>query len=304
MGQRIASIGAMREVAAQHPGRMARLNDLVALGKPRLSGLVIFTSAIGVWLAPVHLDFLRSATFVLATTCLVGAANMLNCWIEVEIDALMQRTQARPLPARRLQPQTALWTGILLAALSLAALYVATPLLTVALGGTALVSYVLIYTPLKRCTPWAVFVGAVPGALPPLMGWTAATGDLGSPGLFLFGILFFWQLPHFIAISLYLKEDFRRGGIRVLPLTHGDAVARRYLGALTAALVAWSALALPWGIGGWVYAAAAVVLGLPFLYLALTGLRPGAGNAWARRVFGYSLIYLPVLIVFLVLDAG
>lgn len=297
-------MGAIRESAARLPARVARLSDIVALGKPRLSLLVIFTSAIGVWLAPHHLDALRGATFVLATACLVGAANMLNCWIEIEIDSLMRRTRNRPLPAGRLQPQTALWAGILLAGLSLATLSMATPPLTVALGGVALVSYVLIYTPLKRWTPWAVFVGAVPGALPPLMGWTAATGTLGRPGLFLFGVLFLWQLPHFIAISLYLKEDFRRGGIRVLPLTHGDRAARRYLGALTVALVAWSVLARPWGIAGPIYSITAIALGLPFLYLALQGLARGVGEAWARRVFGYSLLYLPVLIALLVLDAA
>ena len=175
---------------------VARLRDLVELGKPRLSLLVIFTAAIGVWLAPVGIGAGRTLLFLVATSALVAAANTLNCWIEVEIDGRMNRTRDRPLPTGRLEPRTALISGVTVGAAALAVMTLSTNWLTTLLGVAALGIYVLVYTPLKRITPWALFVGAVPGALPPLMGWTAATASLSLPGWLLFSILFAWQLPH------------------------------------------------------------------------------------------------------------
>jgi protoheme IX farnesyltransferase len=139
--------------------------------------------------------------------------------------------------------------------------------------------------------------------MPPLMGWTAATGGLSAGGWALFGILFFWQLPHFIAISLYLKDDYRRGGLRVLPLVHGDAAARRHLFAYTAALCAVSLTAGPLGLAGTAYLAGAALLGAAFLAVAALGLRPAVSARWARQAFAFSLVYLPALIGILVLDA-
>jgi len=282
------------------PAPIMRLRDLIELGKPRLSMLVIFTAGVGVWLAPVgSLGWGNTLGFLLATSALVAAGNTLNCWIEVELDAQMNRTRTRPLPAGRLEPRVALVSG-----LSVATLALTTNTLTTSLGLGAVVSYVLVYTPLKRITPWAVWVGAVPGALPPLMGWTAATGELAAPGLALFGILFFWQLPHFVAISLYLKEDFRRAGFRVLPLVKGDRISRRYLFAYTVLLVAFTLSLEPLGLAGTLYTIVAAVLGAVFLALALPGLRASATRAWATRIFSYTLIYLPILITVLVLDAS
>ena len=293
----------MTELIAARTAPIASLRDLVELGKPRLSLLVVFTSAVGLWLAPASTGFGVGLLFVLATACLVTAANTLNCWIEVEIDGLMRRTRNRPLPAGRLEPRTALFSGALLSVVALTSLSLTTNRLTVLLGAAALVIYVLIYTPLKRVSPTSVLVGAIPGALPPLMGWTAATGTLAAPGLFLFGILFFWQLPHFIAISLYLKQDFLRAGIQVLPVAHGNRFARRQVVVSTALLVLFSLAAAPLGIAGPIYTVVAALLGAGFLFVALPGLREIAGEASARRVFGYSLIYLPILIATLVLDA-
>jgi protoheme IX farnesyltransferase len=302
----------MSEISIVRVSPIAQLRDLVELGKPRLSLLVIFTSAVGVWLAPVQPTAFVTLGFVIATSGLVAAANTLNCWIEVEIDALMQRTCNRPLPAGRLEPRTALLSGLTLGFVSLTALYATSNLLTLLLGASALVSYVLIYTPLKRVTPWAVLVGAVPGALPPLMGWTAATGTISAPGAYLFGILFLWQLPHFIAISVYLREDFRRGGLPVLPLVHGERIAGRQIVISTALIAGFGVCAQPLGIAGPVYTVVAAALGAGFLAVSLRGPRgdaPGgpertaAVNAWARRVFGYSLLYLPILVATLVLAA-
>lgn len=292
----------MSQYAVSPPAPVTRIRDLVELGKPRLSLLVIFTAGVGVFLAPAapRLDIV--AAFLLATSCLVAAGNTLNCWIEREIDGLMRRTRSRPLPAGRMEPRTALVSGCLLAVVSLTAIHLATNPLTTSLGAAALVSYVLVYTPLKRVTPWAVLVGAVPGALPPLMGWTAATGRLDIPGWFLFAVLFAWQLPHFIAISLYLKQDFLRAGLQVMSVARGDRAARRYMALFTVLLVAVSLAALPLGLAGVSYGIAAVLLGLPFLVLSARGMGPDCDHRWARRIFGYSLIYLPILITFLVLD--
>jgi len=289
--------------ATARPFAMSRIRDLVELGKPRLSLLVIFTSAMGMWLAAEPAPLLPSIVFLLATSCLVAAANTLNCWIEIEIDGLMRRTRERPLPAGRLRPHVALASGSVLSIVALTALYASTNLLTTGLGAIALVSYVLVYTPLKRITPWALLVGTLPGALPPLMGWTAATGEIAAPGLFAFGLLVAWQLPHFVAISIYLEDDFRRGGIRVIPVVHGPVVARRYVIGFAFALVAFTLLALPLGMAGWYYTAIAAATGVYFCALCYVGLRESDEiSAWARRVFGFTLLHLPLLLIAFVLD--
>lgn len=281
----------------------ARLAAIAELGKPRITLLVMFTVAVGLWLAPVSPRAGSAALFLAATACLVASANTLNCWLERDIDGLMQRTRSRPLPAGRLEPRVALAAGCLLGGAALPTLFWSANALTAALGAVALASYVLVYTPLKRVSWLAVLVGAVPGALPPLMGWTAATGTLAAPGWVLFGILFFWQLPHTIAIALRLKEDYRRGGLQVLPLAQGDTAARRHLFVYTVLLVLASLLAVPLGMAGPLYLAAALLLGAGFLHLAWRGLRREVEPAWAQRAFAYSLIYLPALIGALVLDA-
>ncbi len=295
----------MRATMADLPPADAsvRVRDLVELGKPRITMLVLFTTAVGLWMAPGSLGFVGTLLFLMGTAGLVASANTLNCWVERDSDGLMHRTRRRPLPAGRLEPRVALISGMFVGVAALALVWATTNPLTFALGATALLSYVLVYTPLKRVSWLALLVGAVPGAIPPLMGWTALTGELSLPGWVLFGILFFWQLPHFIAISLYLKEDYRRGGLKVLPLVHGDAVARRHLFVYTLVLVGVSLGALPLGLAGPVYLAAATLLGAGFVYLAARGLRPVVEAVWARRTFAYSLIYLSLLIGILVLDA-
>ncbi len=276
---------------------MARLRDLIELGKPRLSMLVLFTTATGLAAAPSVPSFWRAVVFVLATGCLVVSANTLNCWIEREIDARMRRTRERPLPTGRLEPKVALASGSFLAVVSLTTLAFVTNPLTTILGAGALISYVAVYTPLKRVTPWSVIVGAIPGALPPLMGWTAATGEFGLAGWYLFGVLFFWQLPHFVAISVYLREDFSRGGLRAMSVVFSPLTVRRYIFAFTLLLVAWSLLPQFLGLAGTFYTIAAAVLGSIFIYYSAAGLKRDAGVREARRVFLWSLLYLPFLIV-------
>ncbi len=279
------------------------IRDLIELAKPRITMLATFTAGVGLWMAPGSLGPLRTAVFLLAATALIASANTLNCWVEREIDGRMQRTRKRPLPAGRLNPRIALAAGVLEAIAALGLLAATTNPLTVGLGAAALVIYVGVYTPLKRVSWWAVVVGAVPGAIPPMMGWTAGTGTLSAAGWTLFGILFFWQLPHFIAISLYLKDDYQRGGLKVLPLVRGDVIARRHLFAYTILLVLVSLIASPLGMAGPTYFVTASLLGAGFLYLAAGGLRRTVGARWARHTFAYSIVYLSVLIGVLVLDA-
>ncbi len=291
------------EAIALRRSPASAVRDLLDLAKPRLTLLVVFTAGMGLALAPRPIGPTRSALVLLAIALLVASANTLNCWLEREPDRLMARTRRRPLPAGRLDPWVAFAFGTLLAVHAVPLLAIVANPLTALLGTFAHVTYVLVYTPLKRVSPLALEVGAVPGALPPLMGWTAATGELSLPGWILFGILFAWQLPHFLAASIYLKEDYRRGGFRVLPVVKGDAAARRHLVAYTVVLLAVTVAAAPLGLAGGAYLSAAALLGAAFVGLAAAGLRSGAGGPWARRVFLYSIVYLPVLATLLVLDS-
>jgi len=280
----------------------AFLRDVVALAKPRVTALVLCTTAAGIWLAPGSVGAAGALVCLLATAMTVGAANTLNCWLEREADGRMERTRDRPLPAGRLDPRVALWFGVLLAAVSLPVLALTVNPLTGLLGAIALVTYVLLHTPLKQRSPFALPVGAVPGALPPLMGWTAVTGSADLPGIVLFGILFFWQLPHFLAISLYRKEDYAAAGIRTVPVVAGDRCARVHIVLWTVPLVAVTLLPYFVGIAGPVYLAAAGLLGAAFLAACLYGLRPSADRRWARGVFLGSLAYLTLLFAMLVID--
>jgi protoheme IX farnesyltransferase len=287
--------------AATFPGV---LRDIVALTKPRVTTLVLCTTAGGLWLAPGGLGLSSWLLTLLATAMVVGAANTLNCYLERDVDGLMARTRNRPLPARRLSPRIALWVGLALAVVSLPILTFAVNPMTGLLGAVALTTYVLLYTPLKLRTPAALPIGAVPGAIPPLMGWTAVTGSPDLPGLVLFGILFFWQLPHFLAIALYRNEDYAGAGFKTLPVVRGEWVAKVHLALWAAVLVPVTLLLFPLGVAGPAYLACASVLGAAFVVCAFYGLRPGAGRRWARSTFFVSIAYLTVLFTVLLIDAG
>ncbi|HEY3354362.1 MAG TPA: heme o synthase [Polyangia bacterium] len=282
--------------------RATRAQDLLTLTKPSIIVLAMVTATGGAMLDGRPMAGWRLVATLVGTGLLVAAAAALNQLLERRTDALMTRTARRPLPEGRVTPAFVLGMGLSLGAAGALTLFAAVNALTAALGAFALVSYVLIYTPLKRRTSFALVVGAVPGALPALMGWTAKTGRIGVPGLVLFGILFLWQLPHFIAIASYLKEDYARGGIRVAPLTQGDRVAR--IEAVTAAAALWlvSLLLVPLGGAGPIYFVGALVLGAAFVAYGALGLRRSAGARWARSYFLASLAYLPALTGVLALD--
>lgn len=280
---------------------VAGFRDLVELTKPRITSMVVLTALMGAWLAPGAFGATRAVILALGTALLVGSANMLNCWLERDVDGLMARTRGRAIPAGRLDAWVGFAAGLGLGAFAVPLLALGLDPLTALLGAIAHATYVWVYTPLKRSTPLALEVGAIPGAIPPLMGWTAATGGLALPGFFLFGILFFWQLPHFLAIAIYLEEDYRRGGLAVLSVRRGSAVASRRLALYAAAAVAWSLLAEPLGLAGRAYTIAAVVLGAAFLALTARGVREPLEGARARRAMLFSIVWLCGVLTALVL---
>lgn len=278
--------------------------DLVALTKPRLSALVVATAAGAMWLAPGELPLVHALAAVAGIAGTVGAANALNCWLERESDGQMGRTRKRPLPAGRMEAGVALAFGALLAASSLTLLAIAVNTLTAALAFLAFVSYVAVYTPLKARSAWAMWVGCLPGALPPLMGWTAARGRIETPGLILFAILFLWQVPHFLAIALYRKAEYRAAGLSSIPLAYGDDMAR--LQAAAGAFLLWPVTLLvhPPGAAGSFYLGVANTLGALFSGVAIWGWLRREGTRWARRLFLASLVYLGLLFLALVVSGG
>lgn len=279
--------------------RRAAVVDLVALVKPRIMVMALLTAAGAMRLAPGAIDGPRALWLIAGTALIVGAANTLNMWLERDIDCLMARTRNRPLPMHRLAPSTALVFGALQGALSLPALAMVN-LVTAALGLLALVLYVGVYTPMKQHSHWATWVGAVPGAMPALMGWTAATGRIDLPGLAVFGVLFFWQIPHFHAIAMVRQRDYAAAGLKTLPGTHGIPAARRHIVGYLVVQVAVSLSLWPLGVAGLPYLVIAGVLGAGVLVQGATGLASG-GPRWARSVFLASIIYLPVLFAAMVL---
>ncbi len=279
-------------------GILARARDMVALTKPRITASVVFTALGGYWLGcrnfgidPVASPS-RLAMLLGGTALVVGGANALNMYLERDTDALMTRTAKRPLPEGRLRPSVALAVGLCLSVASLPLLSLGVHPVTGFLATIALLSYVMLYTPLKRVSPASLLVGAVPGALPPLLGWSAARGTVDLPGLFLFGVMFFWQIPHFLAIATFRKEEYGRAGLKVLPVVAGDRVTRHHIVRYLAALVMTSLLLFPSGLGGVAYRVTALVLGAVFFGVGAYGLRKDAGVRWARMLFLTSMVYM------------
>ncbi|MFL5312197.1 MAG: heme o synthase [Myxococcales bacterium] len=279
------------------------LGAYLELIKPRITALVVLTAATGLWLAPERPSFRTALFTLLGTILVVAAANVLNMYLERDTDALMPRTMNRPLPAGRIDPAGALLFGVLLAAISVPLLTFVVGPLPGLLAALALVSYAFVYTPLKRRTTASLLVGAVAGAIPPLIGWTAVTGSIDAPALVLFAILFLWQVPHFLAIALFRRAEFARAGLLVQPNEPGGGrQTRRNVVQYSAALVAVSLMFVPLGVAGRTYFAVAACSGAVFLAHGLKGLRPTSSERWARAEFIGSLAYLVVLLSVLVLD--
>ena len=289
----------MSESVALKPISLA---DFVVLTKPRITFLCLIMTLGGMGLVPGPMNLQRVFWTLLGTALSVGSANALNMVWERESDKLMKRTRARPLPSGRMNPRDALVFGITLGILSVVVLALQVNVLTAFLGLFALLGYVLVYTPLKRRSPHALIIGAIPGAMPPLMGWTAVTGSITAPGFLLFLVLLVWQIPHFIAISLYFKEDYKNAGIQTLPIVRGDKNAKLQALAYSFALIPLSLMFVSLGVAGYVYAVVALGLGIWFVALSAQGLRPESGSRWARKFFLASLVYLPALTLGLLVD--
>lgn len=276
--------------------------DLVELTKPGIVRMCLLMSAGGLWLAPGSASWATWLAALIGSALAVASANAFNMIWEREGDRLMRRTRNRPVATGRLSVGTASAFAGLLGAAAMLVLGLGTNLLTAGLALFALVSYTLVYTPLKRRTPLALLVGAVPGAVPPLLGWTAATGSLAAPGVVLFGILLVWQMPHFLAIALFRKQDYADAGIRCVPVVRGETVAKVQAIAWAVVLVPISVVLTPIGVTGTFYLIAALVLGLGFLGWTIAGLGKPNTAKWAREVFVLSLVYLPALTLALVVD--
>ena len=284
--------------AAQH-----RFVDFVSLTKPRLNLLVLVTTLAGLYLAsPSGVDAALLANTLLGTALVAGGSAALNQVWERRTDALMRRTRSRPLPGGRLRTAEGAWFGVLLSIVGLAQLALAVNATAAAVAGATLISYVLVYTPLKPRTSLATLVGAIPGALPPVIGWSAATGRISLPALVLFGIVFFWQMPHFLAIAWLYKDDYAQAGIPLLPVLEPDG-RRTGQQALIYTAGLWPVSLLPAviGLAGVPYMVVATVLGLLFVWLALRFARERSMPN-ARTVFLFSITYLPLLLGALVAD--
>jgi protoheme IX farnesyltransferase len=280
-----------------------RLADYLELTKPRLSSLVLMTTAVGFWLGMRTTAQLAMLLPVcLGTSLVVGGANALNQWMERGPDARMQRTRHRPLPSGRLAPEAAFRFGLGLSVGGLVLLATAVSMLSACLAAVAWAIYLLVYTPMKRWTPLCTLVGAIPGALPPVIGWAGARHALDAQAAALFAILFFWQLPHFLALAVLYRDDYARAGFPMLPLVEAGGVATARQTALYGmALVPVSLFPTLIGVAGAAYFYGAMALGLAFFVVA-------ARSAWvrspqsARQLFRASVCYLPLLLGLLAVD--
>lgn len=273
-----------------------KLGAFVELAKPGVGGLVILTTLCGALTAPVTMGLGRLAAALVGTSLVVASANGLNMVIERHSDALMSRTRTRPLPTGRLSAEQALMFCFGACVVGSALLFGLVGSVAALLTLGALVSYVVAYTPLKRVTPLALFVGAVPGAIPPLIGWASATGTLSRLAWLEFAVLFVWQLPHFIAISIFRKDEYARAGLQVLSVSHGVRRAKIEIAVYALLLVLVSLLPVGLGLAGMGYAVVALACGLGFLALATAGLSMHDDRRWARRVFFASMPYLVIVL--------
>lgn len=278
------------------------LADLVTLTKPRVIVMVAVTTIAGYWVGvTTAADWWRVLHLVVGTLLAAGGTMALNQYVERDVDARMARTRSRPLPEHRLYPAEALAFGVAISVAGVAYLAGFVCLLAALVTASVVVLYIFVYTPLKLRTPLCTVVGAIPGALPPVIGWVAARNDLGAGAWILFGILFFWQLPHALAIARLHRDDYARAGIRVLPVVDDGARTERHILWSSVALVAVSVLATPADLAGSVYLVAACTLGAAFVAVGTRQLLAPSVTA-TRAVLFASLVYLPVLLTLLAVD--
>jgi heme o synthase len=285
----------------------SRLAEFMALTKPRVVSLIVFCAVIGMFLAvPAAVVDARFAATALAATLgialVAGAAAAINCLVEAKIDALMARTRARPLPRGQITPLQTLLFAATVGGAGLALLYYRVNALTMWLTLATFIGYAIVYTVvLKPMTPQNIVIGGASGAMPPVLGWAAVTGDISYQALLLFLIIFAWTPPHFWALALYRKHEYAKAGVPMLPVTHGDKFTRLHVLLYTVILVAVTLLPFASRMSGLIYIASALALDAVFLYYALKIYRDYSDRL-ARATFRYSILYLTLLFAALLVD--
>lgn len=286
------------------PMARRRLVDFLELTKPRVVAMVILTTLFGYYLGAAHerFDWLRLVWTLVGTTLAAGGTLALNQYLERDLDAQMHRTRRRPLPEGRLAPTDALLFGAVLTIAGILVLVAGSNLLAAAVTAATSVSYLFAYTPAKARTPLCTLIGAVPGALPPLTGWSAASGDLDAAAWAIFAIMFVWQIPHSLAIAQVYRDDYARAGFRLLPVVDpdGSSTARHIL-TYSLALLSLGMLPAMLGLAGPIYFAASILLGCSMLAPSVR-LARSTKPADARRVMFASLVYLPCLFAVMAAD--
>ena len=281
--------------------------DYLALLKPRVMSLVVFTAACGMLVAPGYFQPFIGFVAILCVAVGAGASGALNQWYEADIDALMKRTADRPLPAGRISREEALAFGVALAVGSVAVMGLAVNWLAAAILTGSIIFYAVVYTVwLKRRTPQNIVIGGAAGAFPPLIGWAAVTGDVTALPWLMFAIIFLWTPPHFWSLALFMEADYAKAGVPMLPVVAGERATRRQIMLYSLILVLVSIL--PWALGltGWIYGGVAAAAGAIFIIRAVavwrnTAMLP-AGMGPERRMFRYSLLYLFLVFAALVID--
>ena len=293
--------------AIVQPALPADWRDLVALTKPRVMSLVVFTGLCGLLAAPVQLPMVLGFTAILCIALGAGAAGALNQWYEADLDALMRRTANRPLPAKRMDRQSALHFGVGLSVFSVVLMDLATNHLAAVLLAVSILFYVLVYTVwLKRRTPQNIVIGGAAGAFPPLIGWVAATGQIDLLPALLFAIIFLWTPPHFWALSLFVRSDYAAANVPMLPVVAGIRNTRLQILLYSVSVVAAAILPFALGLTGLIYGISAAVLNTVFIILAaavfMNRAEEPAGMKPERRLFAFSILYLFGLFAALVVD--
>ena len=289
-------------IAFTAAGEGARVSDFLQLLKPRVMSLVVFSSFAGMMVAPGHLHPLIAAVAILCIAVGAGASGAINMWYDRDIDAIMTRTLGRPLPAGRMQPNEALTFGVILAAGSVLVMGLAINAAAGALLAGTIGFYVFIYTMwLKRRTPQNIVIGGAAGAFPPMVGWTAVTGDIGWPSVMLFALIFFWTPPHFWALALFRSGDYQKAGVPMMPVVAGPRETKKQM--LLYTIVLWPIAVAPYfmGVAGLVYGVLAAVLSVCFTAFSVA-VWFDKTDKWPKRMFAFSILYLTLLFAVLILD--
>jgi protoheme IX farnesyltransferase len=278
--------------AATAVGVGASVGDFIALLKPRVMSLVVFSGFAGLYVAPGHIHPVIAAVAVLCIAVAAGASGAINMWYDRDIDAIMSRTRGRPIPRGVVTPEQALTFGLVLSLFSVMLMDIAVNTTAAALLAFTIFFYVVIYTMwLKRSTPQNIVIGGASGAFPPMIGWAAVTGDVSLASIALFLIIFMWTPPHFWALSLYREGDYAKAGVPMMPVVAGQRSTKLQMLVYTLILCPLTLAPVYLGVAGWVYGAASIALNLGFVGHALRVLRSD-DLRYAKRMFGFSLLYL------------